>query len=505
MIYSNKLDHKTSSAASSYQCIMSSKSVQNATSMQQVLTKIHPYRDLLCVKEDSCTYSTADRLSDNKYENTPNGFGGIPSSLDEDFEPPFHPSQMRCLALVSHNEMKASMKSFVLSNKNILKKFRLTGTNSTMLMLKEVFKDDESVVYGPSCSSGPLGGDAELVALMCADKLGGMIFFQDPMSAHPHQSDIDCLCRQALVHNTMIAANPTSALMMMTTLRVALRGNMPELIPSFFFTLQSPSVCAYKKQQSAVIASHSSNALNSLEVQQQEQQRDRETPSASISPTQVGSLLSSAADRPAPVFEMTPGIVPPARSRSSTIDSTRRSRITDTLNATATSAHSQDDIDDDSQSLASTMSRASVRRVQAEERLMESFASFIYSIGKSTIGSASDAPSSMTRSNHNNSDRRVTPVKRDSRNGVSSTHHSYLHHTATSSSRRIANRPKKFVTRRITKELSTGDMSGSSSTEATTDISSHGSLSGSGHTTMRRQDIRMRRERIVQRQTNRRS
>ena len=485
---------------------MSSKSVQNASSMQQVLTKMHPYRDLLCVKKGSCTYNAADRLSDNKYENTPERFGGIPSSLDEDFEPPFHPSQMRCLALVSHNEMKASMKSFVLSNKNILKKFRLTGTNSTMLMLKEVFKDDESIVYGPSCSSGPLGGDAELVALMCADKLGGMIFFQDPMSAHPHQSDIDCLCRQALVHNTMIAANPTSALMMMTTLRVALRGNMPELIPSFFFTLQSPSVCAYKKQQSAVIASHSSKALNALEVQQQEQQGDRETPSVSISPTQVGSLLSSAADRPAPVFEMMPGIVPPARSRSSTFNSTRRSRMTDTLNATATSAHSQNDIDDDSQSLASTMSRASIRRVQAEERLMESFASFIYSMGKSTIGtSASVAPSSMTRSNHYNSDRRVTPVNRGSRNGVSSSHHSYLQHTATSSSRRIANRPQKFVTRRITKELSTGDMSGSSSTEATTDISSHGSLSGSGHTTMRRQDIRMRRERIVQRQTNRRT
>lgn len=60
------------------------------------------------------------------------------------------------------------MKSFVLSNKNILKKFRLTGTNSAMTMLKEVFKGDDSVIFGPSCSSGPLGGDAELVALMCA-------------------------------------------------------------------------------------------------------------------------------------------------------------------------------------------------------------------------------------------------------------------------------------------------------------------------------------------------
>ena len=54
--------------------------------------------------------------------------------------------------------------------------------------LKEVFKDETNVVYGPVCQSGPLGGDAELVALMCSGRLGGLIFFQDPMDAHPHTS-----------------------------------------------------------------------------------------------------------------------------------------------------------------------------------------------------------------------------------------------------------------------------------------------------------------------------
>jgi len=53
------------------------------------------------------------------------------------------------------------MKLFVLANKNALKKFCLTGTNSTMTMLKEVCGDD------PVCKSGPLSGDAELVVLMC--------------------------------------------------------------------------------------------------------------------------------------------------------------------------------------------------------------------------------------------------------------------------------------------------------------------------------------------------
>ena len=54
----------------------------------------------------------------------------------------FHPTEMRCLALVAHNHMKPAMKTFVMANKNLLKHFMLTGTNTTMTMLKEVFGDD---------------------------------------------------------------------------------------------------------------------------------------------------------------------------------------------------------------------------------------------------------------------------------------------------------------------------------------------------------------------------
>jgi len=174
--------------------------------------------------------------------------------LDPKFVSCYTPLEMRSLALVAHNHMKAPMKKFVLANQNLLKKFRLTGTNTTMTMLKEVFGDDPTVVYGKSCSSGPLGGDAELVQVMCMGELGGCIFFQDPMSSHPHNADIVCLTRQANVHNIMIMPNPTSAYACMTTLRVALEKGKAELIPSFFHTLVSPSVEEYKKDQARVLA-----------------------------------------------------------------------------------------------------------------------------------------------------------------------------------------------------------------------------------------------------------
>lgn len=213
--------------------------------IEEISGRIYTVRNILCLKDEEVKPQVPS----------------IRQSVflqDKDFAPAYAPSEMRCLALVSHNGMKATMKEFVIAHKNILKKFRLTGTNSTMTMLKEVFARETGVIFGPTCTSGPLGGDAELVALMCSGRLGGLLFFQDPMSAHPHQSDIDCLCRQALVHNTMLANTPTSAYMMMQVFRMALEDKgRAELIPSFFFSLQSPAVLDYKIQQKKVIAKHS--------------------------------------------------------------------------------------------------------------------------------------------------------------------------------------------------------------------------------------------------------
>lgn len=178
------------------------------------------------------------------------------NDLDPVFKSQFAPEDMRCLALVAHNHMKAPMRKFVVANKNLIKKFVLTGTNTTITMLKEVFGDDPSVRYGPVCTSGPLGGDAELVAVMCTENLGACVFFQDPMSAHPHVADIECLTRQANVHNIVMMPNPASAYAVMTTLRLALKEGRAELIPSFFQTLVSPSVDEYKMEQAKVLELH---------------------------------------------------------------------------------------------------------------------------------------------------------------------------------------------------------------------------------------------------------
>lgn len=174
------------------------------------------------------------------------------------FDSQFKPDEMRCLALVAHNHMKPAMKAFVMANSETLKKFRLTGTKTTITMLKSVFQGDPNVVYGPSFQSGPLGGDAEICSLMCQKDLGGIIFFVDPLSAHPHQADIDSLLRLANVHNLMVAPNPTSAFGMCFLLKCALKKGRKDMLVSFFKTLQSPGVASYKQTQEEEVAKNTS-------------------------------------------------------------------------------------------------------------------------------------------------------------------------------------------------------------------------------------------------------
>ncbi|VEU38642.1 unnamed protein product [Pseudo-nitzschia multistriata] len=234
----------------------------NMLILHDISHKLYPFKSMLCVQDANLDLTISHNNSraldfDALFDDSDSDSDDEEES-DPDFESQYPPSQMRCLALVSHNGMKKTMREFVTANKNILKKFRLTGTNSTMTMLTEVFKDEEpgTVMFGPSCASGPLGGDAELVALMVSGKIGGVMFFQDPMDSHPHRADIDCLVRQGLVHNTIMAENPATALMLLDTMRNALMNGKAELIPSFFFSLQSPTVEAYKKKQKAVVESH---------------------------------------------------------------------------------------------------------------------------------------------------------------------------------------------------------------------------------------------------------
>ena len=60
---------------------------------------------------------------------------------------------------------------------------------------------------------------------MVLQDLGGIIFFTDPLTAHPHAEDIATLLRMADMNNVMHATNPITAVALVPVLRAVAEGS----------------------------------------------------------------------------------------------------------------------------------------------------------------------------------------------------------------------------------------------------------------------------------------
>ena len=60
-------------------------------------------------------------------------------------------------------------------------------------------------------ASGPLGGDAEIGAMITNGEMDMVFFFRDPLGKHPHEPDTQMLMRVCDVHNVPLATNLATA------------------------------------------------------------------------------------------------------------------------------------------------------------------------------------------------------------------------------------------------------------------------------------------------------
>jgi len=112
--------------------------------------------------------------------------------------------QRKYLALVAHNNMKESLMEFCQLQRSKISEFPLiaTGTTGTLLFKKT------GLVLTRKVASGPLGGDQAVGDLISTNNICGVIFFRDPLSAHPHHADIEALERLCDVYQVPLATNP---------------------------------------------------------------------------------------------------------------------------------------------------------------------------------------------------------------------------------------------------------------------------------------------------------
>jgi methylglyoxal synthase len=110
------------------------------------------------------------------------------------------PSNIIQILTRCHNNKKKELVECLRQYRDVLAKHKLHGTGTTAALVEKELK-----LHVKKFESGPLGGDQQLGAKITARELDILIFFVDPLEAHPHEADVTALIRLAQVYGIVCA------------------------------------------------------------------------------------------------------------------------------------------------------------------------------------------------------------------------------------------------------------------------------------------------------------
>lgn len=122
------------------------------------------------------------------------------------------------IALIAHDKKKEDIVNFCIAYQNILEKHSLCATGTTGKLIAEATGLDVHRYL-----SGPMGGDQQIGSRVAYNKIDLVIFMRDPLTAQPHEPDINALLRLCDVHNIPLATNAATAEVMVKAIK---RGDL---------------------------------------------------------------------------------------------------------------------------------------------------------------------------------------------------------------------------------------------------------------------------------------
>jgi methylglyoxal synthase len=110
------------------------------------------------------------------------------------------------VALIAHDGCKSELAEWATFNRGTLSRCELVATGTTGGMVAKATGLSIDLLL-----SGPLGGDAQVGAMLVDARLDLIVFFWDPLTTQPHDVDVKALLRLAVLYNVPIACNRATA------------------------------------------------------------------------------------------------------------------------------------------------------------------------------------------------------------------------------------------------------------------------------------------------------
>jgi methylglyoxal synthase len=121
------------------------------------------------------------------------------------------------VALVAHDGKKDDLLRLARRYRSTLERLELIATSHTGSLLAKELDLPVQIMQ-----SGPQGGDVQIGARIVTGDVDAVVFLRDPLTAHPHEPDIQALLKICDVHVVPVATNLASAEILLRSLTQAI-------------------------------------------------------------------------------------------------------------------------------------------------------------------------------------------------------------------------------------------------------------------------------------------
>jgi len=110
------------------------------------------------------------------------------------------------VALIAHDRKKPEMIALCRDYQEMLAQEELVATKGTGGLIEEL-----TGLHVARVNSGEKGGDLQIGSMIASDEIKAVVFLRDPLTAHPHEPDINAVLKICDVNNVPLATNISTA------------------------------------------------------------------------------------------------------------------------------------------------------------------------------------------------------------------------------------------------------------------------------------------------------